>query len=1267
MMSTRPSSPYRPCRQTSRCPLSEILFSLGLDLTTSSILDLGRVLMRQVRPEQQNLLRRTLRDAVDEAADRAATSGEPSDAFKDVATRPEVLDSMAALALASTPTRRVDSELERLFEPVDWGTSNVDRVAFFEAVVPAAREAVQSAGRSGGPLASLALNLRLDEMQRQLGTGPIYRSTTASQPLPPLPKPIIAALEELSNIGDARAAELRSWLATFEPVKDLGAISRLISDPPEWLNGASGRVWRLLGELADAHDEHLAAADAFQAAAAAGARNGERLLARAAYLRHTRGLNDDDLLDRLGRSTSKDPLVAALLGATAEAWADVLGCDPNALVEPDDRRLLQTLHVVAHTQLRDWNQARELANMLHEESPEAAGIALLAGRILLAQSESLEGEQDRHDALTTGLRLALSARDSRRVWWGPSGDAVEVAAQAAVLLHDYEFALKLCLPSPDGQATSAEASHLGVRATAAHLAALTGRLSIAKDLSKGLKGAARHLALAAVAESEGQSETAVRHARAAIQESGDGTTRRQALLVLAGAGALEQTDVADLPAHEATQLLAISLAESGQVDEAYALLRRSGGPETARYEHLNAILLGRAGDYDLAANRLIDAASKFGDPTLRVQAARFLVQAGDWEAAVEQCLNALAQLEAGSPTRVDAHRLLIEGYAERGEWPLVERYARSVLQETPSDVPTRWVLALALTNRRKSEEAWNVLGGAATLPDPSTPWQAQLLIQLLPEHEPTAETARRLLDLADAFSDDERVRAQVITALVGLPNASLEADDRLVQRAQGHTEDFLRRFPESQYFQAIDATDEDTLVDRLGSILKPAAERWLATSRLVAAGAPAGLLSAAARRPYASLWPHRAPGHLPITSDDSRTSDADEWVSRTPEVVLDASVLHTLALLPEVWPHLRERTKELVTTEDAALDVTRARESMNQPGEGTLSWNLQADLPLINELDPGVDSMLRERIAQMASGLRWTRIVPWRTFKRLTDMDQPELRPWTSLVDYCSTTGQTFYCDDVGLRRFARAHGVQCFDTTALLDHLEAVDGISKPEADRLRLRLASEFAVDLADGWELFDRLFSRDGWESLAAPYLLSRPAQWTRDVEGRTSTVRQMLTRLAVERPDLLPRWSAMSAIGISRATNSRVGETLIVEQLLAAKEPEVRAQLYFAARSVAVEMQDSDPTPRLVDSILDFMAGVIPPDEQAQAILWLFSSLPDADRLQVADALLRSKAGTPSREPKGPPASRTVSTVQAQSQQARSRLAHDLFGGPDSQGH
>lgn len=106
--------------EAGRCTLSEILFSLGVDLTTSALLELGRAVMRQVRPEQQVLLRRTLLAAIEEAARQAASSEAPADAFMELVSRQEVLDAIAALALASTPSRGVEAELAQLFESIDW-------------------------------------------------------------------------------------------------------------------------------------------------------------------------------------------------------------------------------------------------------------------------------------------------------------------------------------------------------------------------------------------------------------------------------------------------------------------------------------------------------------------------------------------------------------------------------------------------------------------------------------------------------------------------------------------------------------------------------------------------------------------------------------------------------------------------------------------------------------------------------------------------------------------------------------------------------------------------------------------------------------------------------------------------------------------------------------------------------------------------------------------------------------------------------------------
>ena len=1238
--------------------LSEFLLGLGVDLASGAIVDLGRALMSRVQPEQQRLLRRTLADAVAKASANASASGAPAEAFLDVVARDEVLDAVAALSLVSSPERGVEPELARLLEDVDWETAGVDRERFIDELVPAARQVVMSVGRSGGPLAALALNLRMDDLQQRVGATP--SRMPSEQQLPRLPPPIPDLLDQLVTVGDPTVEQIWNWLSRFDPVSDRRPVSSLLAEPPEWLTKASARIWRLLGQVAQAYDDLDAAVSSYLAAAERGASDASRLRARAAYLMFALGRDNSDLLTMLREPAKTDVLVRGATHAAVGDWAAVLEVDASRAGTQEEIQYLQMLQVVALVHMGDWREARARAMALHEESPSAPGIAILAAKTLLGEVEALEGEQQRREGLATALQLAIRARDSRRSWRGTSEEAVEVAAQAAVLLHDYDLALRLCVPPPDGDALSREASAPDVRATAAVLAAMSGRISLAKDLANGVSGVNRDLALAAIAEGERRPADAARHARDVLAGTTDTTKRQQAALVLAGVGALEPEDVIDLDGRDAVLLKAINMAETGRLEDAYEFLRQHGDADNARFVQLNALVLSRAGQLDMAADRLEEAASRFGDAAFRVTAARYRAQSGDWERASTLALEASAELDRSSPSWADAQRLLIEVNARRGDWRALERVARTLLGEDPTEESARWALALALINRRRAEEAWGALKAGGVIPEPATSWQAHLLAELLASFQPTADSARQLLDLADRFNEDERLRAQVIIALARMPGAALESDQALIERAQHHAADFIDKFPTSPYLTSIETTDEDEFTRRLEALLRPAAERFQNAANAVAHGAPAGLLAAAAGRPYAAIWPHRAPGHLPLTATDVRQSDASDWVARSAQVVVDASAIHTLALVPELWPHVRAATKELVTTDDAADDLLRSREMFSIESAGSLSWDLDANRPSLTDADESIRSLLEERASEMAHSLRWIRVVPWRTFQRFPEFDQAAFRPWIGLVDYCAATGTSFYCDDVGLRRFARANGVAAFDTTALVDGLSDSGRISADETKRIYIRLASEFAVDLPQSRQLLRSLIERDGFESLPAAYLLSRPVHWSQDYSQSLNEVRSLLRQVAAVDYELLPRWAAMAALGLARASGAiKAGLALIVEQVLNASTAGMRASLFFAARSVAAELGGVDPVPALVEILLDVMAGAVPPEERARLVLALFSEVPDTDRRDVVAALLKS-ASAPPRGAAGPRASEDVSTVRAQAKEARSRLARDLFG-------
>lgn len=1226
-----------------------------MDLLSGVIADAIRSIASRLRSGESDLLRRALVEAVRNAAVEAGAAAKAPEPVVDLLTRDDNLLAIATLTLASSSDRDVVPELRRVLADVDWVTAGIDEAAFLRHLVPAARDAVIAAGRAGGPLGFVTLNLRLDDLQQQLGplpVGPPKEESTG----PVLPPGIPELLEQMRTVGDEAYTPLLHWL--HGSTLDKAAVQALIHEPPKWLSEGSPRTWRLLGDLAQAYDDFPDAVLAYLRAADEGAASADRLRARAAYMLFTLGQDNTQQLDAI--ADSADPFVSIVRAAARQEWSFVAAHDRVDESEPADRLFLQLLHVIALVQLGNWQGAREQAMRLHEDSPDAPGVALLAAKTILGDVEAGGGEVHRHEAIRTAFQLAIQARDARRAWGGTSEEAVEVAAQAAVLLEDFDRVLSLCLPPPQGAALSREASHPGVRATAAHIAAVTGRLELAGDLAKGLTGPSSDLVRAAIAEAERDDVTTERLARGVLEGSQDLTYRGQAALALAGIGKLQPADTEGLAEREAVMLAALNFASQQRDDEAYALLRQhEGAIDNARFERLRAMLLARSGQLELAADRLEQAAIRYGDPTWKVAAAQYRVQAGDWESARVLALEAASAVEPRSPQWVDAHRLLIELAARQSEWRNVEQSCRAVLDVDPTDVQARWALALALFNRRRASEAWDALSANDAVPEAATPWHAHLLVNLLVELQPTRATARTLLALADRFHEDERLRAHVIMSLVQLPDEEFDGDAALVQRAQEHAADFLETYPDSPFLRSIPADDEDELIRRLRAMLMPAAERWRTAAKSVAQGAPCGLLAAAAGRPYAAIWPHRAAGHIPMTASDVHAADRADLTGRSAQVLVDASTLHTLALLPELWPHVRVLTKELATTEDAADDVLRARDSFVLQSAGSMAWDLDADKLTMTEAEESTSLLLRERANKMAEGLRWLKTIPWRQFTHFKDFDEGPFRAWIGLADLSIAQGATLYCDDVGLRRFTRENGGAAFDTTAVIDALHESGQLDDEARDRLYMTLASEFVVDLPQSDALLKCLLARDGFESLPAAYMLSRPAYWMDDPQQVATSVRLLLAQAADEQPALAPRWAAMAAVGLARTRGVRAAMALIVQQVLISEDNSTRASLYAAAKSVAREVEEDDPTPILVQILRDVMTGVVPTEDEGRLILGLFSDLPDPDRQAVVAALL-ALGPKAQHASDADAATKGVSTVSAQATDARARLARRLFG-------
>jgi hypothetical protein len=118
--------------------------------------------------------------------------------------------------------------------------------------------------------------------------------------------------------------------------------------------------------------------------------------------------------------------------------------------------------------------------------PRSSNTALELARTLCMRAADRSNRDmsfDRDAALARAEQLARLARERRRAWGGPTGEALAVAAQARAATGDIRGALRLLMLPPAGTASADEAASQPVIRVAAELAVGTGNISLALELA----------------------------------------------------------------------------------------------------------------------------------------------------------------------------------------------------------------------------------------------------------------------------------------------------------------------------------------------------------------------------------------------------------------------------------------------------------------------------------------------------------------------------------------------------------------------------------------------------------------------------------------------------------------------------------------------------------------------------------------------------------------------------------------------------------------
>jgi hypothetical protein len=292
-----------------------------------------------------------------------------------------------------------------------------------------------------------------------------------------VPPPAADSLRLLAIADSALAGRLLDALTA--PSAPTEAVRALVAEPPPWLQSAPVQAWLALAEVAHAHGAAGLASALFERVADLGF-DRARHLARAALA----AAAADDLpraqamigrAEGIGGGAPVVPIVSAAIANDLAGLADFAG--------QFDTLDFSVLSLIGEALLHEKGLQPAIAFYRRAAAcyPDFAGLRLRLAELLLAALQEA-GPTSAPAARREVRMLALQARDLRRNWRGPSGDAVAVACRLALAFDDPRDALKLGRAPLDGEATAQEAATPAVRRAVFEAALADGQTNLAERL-----------------------------------------------------------------------------------------------------------------------------------------------------------------------------------------------------------------------------------------------------------------------------------------------------------------------------------------------------------------------------------------------------------------------------------------------------------------------------------------------------------------------------------------------------------------------------------------------------------------------------------------------------------------------------------------------------------------------------------------------------------------------------------------------------------------
>jgi tetratricopeptide (TPR) repeat protein len=1016
---------------------------------------------------------------------------------------------------------------------------------------------------------------------------------------------------------------LGALTASSEPTETVRA---LLAELPPWLQSAPARAWLALAEVANAHGAAGVASTLFERVADLGL-DRARHLARAA----------------LAAAAADDPPRAQALISRAESMGGGAPVVPivSAAIANDVARLADfarhfdaldstVLSLVGEALLHEkgLQEAIGFYRRAAARYPDLAGLHLRLAALLLGAVQ--EAGPIRAPAARRDVRmLALHARDLRRNWRGPSGDAVVVACDLAIAFNDPAEALRLGQAPPDGEATGQEAATPAVRRAVFYAALADGQTDLAERLLGEIEDPVdRVIGRAELLAASGMNGEAASQYRQAWKLVRNDEDRMAVWLGLARLG----EDLPDRPSLEArddpysvTVLAEADLARSS-VDTAVGRLRRwrNRSPQVARRL---AELYVRLEEVETAVATLEGAAAQFHDPRFLVTAAELLAAGGELGKAAEIAARALPAVGEESQLRVALHEVLIAEAQQAGNWLEMEARVRALIDEQGASPHRRWLLVGALFNGRQLEHAWTELQADPALQPDNEP-RARVWMDLHARFRPGPELAEELLALIDRFGPSADLTAAAITRYLLMTPQHGDVPEDVAERWRSRMSRFLEEHPAHPGFFAITIpTDPDQLRETLRPYLEPGSQSFMDLREQVNdVRLPYGVLATNTGRPYAAALLQRAAGCYPIHPADEEVAHDEVLAARQAvngPVVVDTSALTVASYLPELWPRLLSTFTQGIMPLPTRIDLVRAADDYRVRPGGMLGWDPRSGQPIATETDDEVHERLQTQSQWMLEATQDLDVLDWPRLGHLPEPDEvgdeASFLPWLAPLDLALARGHPLMADDVVLRMVARSVGVPSFGTVALLYALVDGGAVAASELtdalDELRRQYCVDFPLDLI----ALNRIGSQDKWAPGPAAYPFTRRTTWLASDRAYRAW-HALCRRAAAANPRHVPGWLSAAIYGAARGKEpdqvTTIAAALLFSTTLTVGAPaDIFPDLLAAARSAASDIGGGDLLPVAITQMLGVMTPVQGPEGSARAVLALAASLDEQDRALV----------------------------------------------------